>query len=202
MLTLFYQGGAMMIPLLLCSTFVGYLIIWKLISLWIYPLKHITYFERVQNLLLTQGRELTIQTLRASRKTQDRLVSAVLASIDLPRDEAQDHIRTASREVEVQLDRGVQALHSMVSIAPMVGLLGTVLGLMEIFRGIAHVASGDMTQLYSGISIALINTVFGLGIAIVSGVFYQLFSQSVESAIAKVDANLMALLAFCRQNGK
>ncbi len=202
MLTLFYQGGPMMIPLLLCSVFVVYLILWKLISLWVYPLKHITYFERIQNLLLTQGRESTIQNLRASHKPQDRLVSAILGSIDLPRDEAQDHIRTATREVELQLDRGVQTLQSMVSIAPMIGLLGTVLGLMAIFKGIAQVSTGDMTQLYSGISIALINTVFGLGIAIVSGIAYQLFSQRVESAIAKVDANLMALLAFCRQNGK
>ncbi len=202
MLHFFLEGGPMMFPLLLCSIAALYVIFWKAWALLRCGLVSPVYYERIQNLLLTQGRDKTIQDLRAGHAPGDVLVATVLSTIELPREEVQEHVQAAQHQVMVDLEKGLGFLHSLISIAPMIGLLGTVLGLMDIFRSIAGAATGDVTGMYAGISVALINTVSGLAVAIPCAFFYQFFSQRVDQLTAKISTQLMALLAFCRQHAR
>ena len=200
-LDLLIQGGPMMIPLLACSVWAVYVILWKAISLFRYPLRSPIYLERVQNVILTQGREAAVQEL-GSGSASDQLVSAVILASEMSRDDAHDTIQAAQERVSVELERGLSVLHAMISIAPMIGLLGTVLGLMDIFKGISAAVTGDVTAMYAGISVALINTVFGLAVAIPCAFFYQFFSQRVDMISAKISLSLVSFLQFCRQRGR
>lgn len=196
------QGGPMMIPLLACSIWAVYIILWKSISLLRHPLRNPVYYERIQNVVLTQGREAALQSLQLSRSLSDQLTSAVISASEMTREDAHDSLQAAQEQVAVELERGLSVLHSMISIAPMIGLLGTVLGLMDIFKGISAAVSGDITVMYAGISVALINTVFGLAVAIPCAFFYQFFSQRVDLASSKISLHLVSLLQFCRQRGR
>jgi biopolymer transport protein ExbB len=196
------KAGPMMIPLILCSVWALYVVIWKSVSLLFHPLRSIGFYERVQNMLLTQGRERTIEDFGQSKRAEERLIAVVLGSQGLAREQAQDEIQVAQHQVVVDLEKGLGTLHSLVSIAPMIGLLGTVLGLMDIFKGISSAVTGDVTMMYSGISVALINTVSGLAIAIPCAFFYQFFSQRVDILSATISSRLVSLLAFCRQHSK
>jgi len=93
------------------------------------------------------------------------------------------------REVAARLQRYLGALATVASAAPLLGLLGTVIGMIEIFgsqAGDGGVGTGNPAQLAQGISIALYNTAFGLMVAIPALIFWRYFR-------AKVDAYLLGM---------
>lgn len=93
------------------------------------------------------------------------------------------------RAVAHRLEKYLSALATIASAAPLLGLLGTVIGMIEIFgsqAGSGGVGSGNPTQLAHGISIALYNTAFGLIVAIPALIFWRYFR-------ARVDAYLLTL---------
>lgn len=98
-------------------------------------------------------------------------------------------MQSSGREVAHELERYLSALATIASAAPLLGLLGTVIGMIEIFGAQAPASgagAGNPAQLAHGISVALYNTAFGLIVAIPSLIFWRYFR-------ARVDAYLLAL---------
>jgi biopolymer transport protein ExbB len=85
------------------------------------------------------------------------------------------------------LEKNLVALSTIASIATMVGLLGTTIGMIRAFRALAHAGAPDAVQLSVGISEALINTAGGLAAAIVGIVFYNYFVTKVDSFTYMID---------------
>ncbi|MDR2128536.1 MAG: MotA/TolQ/ExbB proton channel family protein [Burkholderiaceae bacterium] len=103
--------------------------------------------------------------------------------------EMRDAMQTAGRKVAHRLERYLPALATIASAAPLLGLLGTVIGMIEIFGSQApsgSLSGGNPAQLAHGISVALYNTAFGLIIAIPALIFWRYFR-------ARVDGYLLAL---------
>jgi biopolymer transport protein ExbB len=92
----------------------------------------------------------------------------------------------AGRVVAHRLEKSLAALATIASAAPLLGLLGTVIGMIEIFGSQGSVGGGNPAQLAHGISVALYNTAFGLIVAIPSLIFWRYFR-------ARVDAYLLTL---------
>lgn len=106
-------------------------------------------------------------------------------------DELRSHLESAGRVAASQLQKYLGALATIASAAPLLGLLGTVIGMIEIFgsqagSGGMSAGGGNPAQLAHGISIALYNTAFGLIVAIPALIFWRYFR-------AKVDAYLLQL---------
>ena len=103
----------------------------------------------------------------------------------LEKDELLDETKRAIDEANALetpiLERNLIALSTIASIATMVGLLGTVIGMIRSFRAMAHSGAPDATQLALGISEALINTAGGLFLAIFSIIMYNYFTNRVDS---------------------
>ena len=98
------------------------------------------------------------------------------------------HIEGAGRAAAHKLERYLPALATIASAAPLLGLLGTVIGMIEIFgaQPVTGAGTGNPAQLAHGISIALYNTAFGLMVAIPALIFWRYFR-------ARVDAYLLTL---------
>jgi biopolymer transport protein ExbB len=95
-------------------------------------------------------------------------------------------LEAAGRRVAAKLERYLNALGSIASAAPLLGLFGTVVGMIEIFGSQAP-GSGNPAQLAHGISIALYNTAFGLVIAIPSLVAWRHFRARVDHFIIELE---------------
>jgi biopolymer transport protein ExbB len=97
----------------------------------------------------------------------------------------------AGREAAHELDRYMAALATVASAAPLLGLLGTVIGMIEIFSSqgseTGAIAGANPAQLAQGISIALYNTAFGLIVAIPSLVFWRYFRARVDGYLLKME---------------
>ena len=103
----------------------------------------------------------------------------------LPKDEVLDETKRSIEEANALetpiLERNLIALSTIASIATMVGLLGTTIGMIRSFKAMAQAGAPDATQLALGISEALVNTAGGLSLAIICIVMYNYFTNRVDS---------------------
>jgi biopolymer transport protein ExbB len=105
-------------------------------------------------------------------------------------DDLRATMEAAGRRVAHQLERWLPALATIASAAPLLGLLGTVIGMIEIFgsqSGAGGVGSGNPAQLAQGISIALYNTAFGLMVAIPTLMFWRYFRTRVDGYLLQLE---------------
>jgi biopolymer transport protein ExbB len=114
------------------------------------------------------------------------VLAAALRNVDAPRDVMKESIEEAGRGVAHVLERFLTTLGTIASLAPLMGLFGTVVGMIEIF-GATNSAGANPAQLAHGISVALYNTGFGLAIAMPALVFYRHFRALVDSFIIDME---------------
>ncbi|MES2943797.1 MAG: MotA/TolQ/ExbB proton channel family protein [Pseudomonadota bacterium] len=111
----------------------------------------------------------------------------------LSEDDLRSTLEGAGRQAARKLERYLAALATIASAAPLLGLLGTVIGMIEIFGsqagsgGVSSAAGGNPAQLAQGISIALYNTAFGLIVAIPSLIFWRYFRARVDGFLLTME---------------
>ena len=115
-----------------------------------------------------------------------RVLAAGLRNIDAPRDVMKESIEEAGRGTAHELERFLTTLGTIATLAPLMGLFGTVVGMIEIF-GAQNATGANPAQLAHGISVALYNTGFGLAIAMPALVFYRHFRALVDSFIIDME---------------
>lgn len=115
-----------------------------------------------------------------------RVLASGLRNVDVPRDIMKESIEEAGRGTAHELERFLTTLGTIASLAPLMGLFGTVVGMIEIF-GAQNATGANPAQLAHGISVALYNTGFGLMIAMPTLVFYRHFRALVDSFIVEME---------------
>ncbi|MBL8535475.1 MAG: MotA/TolQ/ExbB proton channel family protein [Betaproteobacteria bacterium] len=122
-----------------------------------------------------------------------RIFAAGLRNEKSSREVVKESIEEAGRAAAHELGRFLSGLGTIASIAPIMGLLGTVIGMIEIF-GSQGPTGTTPTQLAHGISVALYNTAFGLIVAIPSMIFYRYFRNKVDSAVVEMEQQAVKLV--------
>ena len=127
-----------------------------------------------------------------------RIVRVALAHLRWPRSENVEAVQTRARYEMVRLERGLVVLEVIIGIAPLIGLIGTVSGLVHVFASLGlSAAAADAKRIALGISEALNCTVFGLGIAVPSLVGFVYFSKKVEVLSVEMESLVTDLLSKC-----
>jgi biopolymer transport protein ExbB len=181
MLTLFKVGGPFMYLLVLTSI-VGLAFILE--RGWALRWKRVVPPE-VEKAVEECRSQIEVSELRQICKLRpsplSRLLLVAAEHLNWPIDENTDAIQTRARHEILQLERGLVVLEIVVGIAPLLGLVGTVHGLITLFSDISSVGLGDNTAFAKGISEALYTTLAGLLIAIPSLVAWSYYTKKVES---------------------
>jgi len=115
-----------------------------------------------------------------------RVLAAGLRNVDAPREVMKESIEEAGRGAAHELERFLTTIGTIASLAPLMGLFGTIVGMIELF-GASNASGTDHTQLAHGISVALYNTGFGLAIAMPALVFYRHFRALIDSFIVDME---------------
>lgn len=110
-----------------------------------------------------------------------------------PRESAKEALEETGRAVAHELERFLPALGTIASVAPLMGLFGTVIGMIEIF-GAQDATGTDPAQLAHGISVALYNTGFGLMIAIPAMIFYRYYRTRVDAFLVELETQAVHFL--------
>ena len=131
----------------------------------------------------------------ASRGPLGRILAAGLANVKAPRPVMKEAIEEVGRVVTHDLERFLTTLGTIAAMAPLLGLLGTVIGMIEIFGSQSSTGS-DPIVLARGISIALYNTAMGLIVAIPAMIFYRHFRGKVDALIVEMEQQAIKLVDF------
>ncbi len=134
-----------------------------------------------------------IQALRASSPL-GRVLAAGLMNRFHPREIMKESIEETGRQVVLELERYLNMLGTIASITPLLGLLGTVIGMIKVFAAITTQGVGNPSVLAGGISEALITTAAGLVVAIPSLMFYRFFRRRVDELVLKMEEEALKIV--------
>ena len=199
MFFLFQKGGPVMYLLLLCSLVGLYIVVYQLLYLKVNRFKKEDVTDVKQDLVRI-GKQATLNRLRLDRYLATKLMSTAIRLSGSSREDIEIGIKDATARELPTLDKGVNILSSIITVAPILGLLGTVLGLMDIFNVISGGGIGDASQLSGGIAEALITTVTGLSISIPFIFLNQYLGHKNDIFLLDLEFWMSDILTFCRQD--
>lgn len=136
------------------------------------------------------------------RSALGKILVAGLKNRNQPREYIKVSIEERGREVIHELERFLNTLGTIASISPLLGLLGTVIGMINVFAAITKHGIGDPANLASGISEAMITTAAGLSVAIISLVFYRYFRRLVDSLVVEIEREAIKMVDVLHKNRK
>ena len=194
MLELVKAGGWLMVPILLCSVVAMGIIaerFWTLQSRRIAPRN-----LAAQVWQWAHAGELDSTRLKQLREGSPlgRILAAGLSARDLDRDLMKEQIEDVGRHVVHDLERYLNSLGTIASITPLLGLLGTVIGMIKVFAVITTRGVGDAGVLAGGISEALVTTAAGLTVAIPSLMFYRYFRGRVDALVVTMEQESLKMV--------
>lgn len=134
-----------------------------------------------------------IQSLRANSPL-GALLAAALEARNRPRDQIRERIEDAGRHLVHRMERFLNALGTIASVGPLLGLLGTVVGMIQMFLGILDHGVGDVNQLAGGIGKALVCTATGMIVAIPALMFHRYFKGRINGYVIEMEQEAGALL--------
>jgi biopolymer transport protein ExbB len=200
MLEIIIAGGVMMIPIILASIIALAIIFerfWALRKSKVMPAADVEMARK----LAESGQVSTnaIDNLSSSSVIGSVLATG-LASSNLPRHVMKENVEEAGRHAVHRLERYLPALGTIGSIAPLMGLLGTVFGMISSFSQISKAGAGDPAAVAEGISEALITTAAGLMVALVAVIFHRLLKAKVDNYVFGMEQEAVKLIEIVNQN--
>ncbi len=194
MFEIIVSGGMMMIPIILSSIIAIAIIIerfWSLNSARIAPRNALA--EVWGKLRHGQMDAAQLRELRMSSPL-GQILAAGLVNAKAGRAIMIESIELAASHVVHDMERYLGILGTIAAISPLMGLLGTVLGMIEVFSNTMKMGNGDINVLSGGIAVALVTTASGLIVAIPSMFFYRLFLRRVESLVIELERESIKLV--------
>jgi biopolymer transport protein ExbB len=188
------SGGFLMWPILLCSLAALTIIIERLWTLKKRAVTPADLTDQIRQLMERQDLdEAKIQWIRRSSPL-GRILAAGLLNINSHRIVMKESIEEAGRHVVHDLERNLNTLGTVAAITPLLGLLGTVIGMIKVFSAITAVGVGDPSVLAGGISEALITTAAGLSVGIPSLIFHRYFRGRVNELTISMEQEALHVI--------
>lgn len=188
------SGGWLMLPILLCSVAVIAICIERLWTLNPRRIAPRTLLGEVWSWL--KNNQINAEKLTELRDSSPlgRIFAAGLSNSRHGRDVMKDSIEETASQVVHELERFLGALGTIAAVAPLIGLLGTVLGMIQVFTAIMLEGTGNAGVLAGGISQALITTAAGLTVAIPALLAHRYFQRRLDSIVVAMEQEAVKLV--------
>lgn len=194
MFELVQAGGWLMFPILLCSVISAAICLerfWTLRSAQIAPK---SLLAQVWNWI--KSNEMDNKKLRELRAGSPlgQILATGIANHRRGREQMKEAIEEVASQVVHEMERYLNTLGTVAAITPLLGLLGTVIGMIKVFTAIRLEGTGNAAVLAGGISEALITTAAGLTVAIPSLFFYRFFQRKVDELVISMEQEALKLV--------
>ncbi len=194
MFELVKAGGWLMVPILICSVISAAICIerfWTLRGSQVVPKALLTeVWQWIQHNQMTTQR---IKHLR-SQSPLGAILATGISNHHRGREQMKQSIEEASGQVIHELERYLSTLGTVAAVSPLIGLLGTVIGMIKVFSAIQLEGVGNAAVLAGGISEALITTAAGLTVAIPSLFFHRFFQRRVDELVMEMEQDALKLV--------
>ncbi|MEM9385795.1 MAG: MotA/TolQ/ExbB proton channel family protein [Pseudomonadota bacterium] len=195
-------GGWLMLPLIMCSVVAAAITVERL---WALQRKRVLPADLSAKVAVwVEKQQLDDRHVRALRENSPlgRILAAGVARRNANRELIKEGIEDTGRQVVHDLERFLNTLGTIAAISPLLGLLGTVVGMVKVFAAITLQGVGNPEVLAGGISEALITTAAGLSIAIPALVAYRYLRRRVDTLVLEMEQEAITLVdALVRGDG-
>lgn len=190
----FEKGGVLMYPIFISSLLAITIFFERMFYLKGIKTKSKRFVLRLNNLIKKGSINLAISACRKSPTPISQIMLAGLMKYGQSRKEIKEAIEDSANQEIPLLEKHLSTLATIGNITPLLGLLGTVFGMIKAFNVIAVMGVGKPEALAGGISEALLTTAFGLSIAIPTIVIYNYLSNRVDKIIREMEVSCVDLL--------
>ncbi len=187
-------AGPIMIPLLVCSVFSLAIIMERSINLRKSKVLKPEIIQTIEAIKSPKDIPFAISKCEVIEGPFSNLLRRILSNNHLTREEKFIDIQAMGRQETRVLEKRLWLLEVISAIAPLLGLLGTVLGLEDIFAIISELGLGHAKAFAGGLAVAIRTTVFGLCIAIPSLVAYNYFDRKVDGYVREIEEYSLTIL--------
>jgi len=194
------KGGPFMIPLAITSVAGLMAILYKFLSLSgnrVVPPRLARDVEEFQDRVTADRVEPILKEFSKGHSTLARISAIAVKHRGKPRGEITHAVESAAREETVHLHSGIGVLDTVITVAPLLGLLGTASGLVTIFQGLGD--NSDHLAIARGIAEALTTTITGLAIAVPCVIAHGYFTRRIETMTARLESLLSHLSSVCEK---
>jgi biopolymer transport protein ExbB len=192
------KGGLFMWPLLLASIVTVTTIVLAALTLRERKVLPLVIESEIERLMPGGTVERLLRIVNEDTSSLAGVVRTALQHLRWPRAENIESVQTRARRELVRLERGLIVLEVVTGIAPLIGLIGTVSGLVHVFSGLGvNTGASDTKAVALGISEALNCTIFGLSIAVPALISFSYFSKKVEVMSVEMESLVSDLIAKC-----
>lgn len=195
----FDKGGVLIYPLLV-------LLVWGLVII------AVKWFALRRENIINPGAVKEVEKLLLARKVPEatayckqnaapmtRILEAAILNHDKNEGELKEILEEAGRQEVPKIRSQLTTLGTIASVAPLLGLLGTVLGMIEVFSELSREANVNASALAGGISEALITTACGMVIAMPTMAFYNFFTSQVQNLIIEIEKVSLHMIAVLKR---
>jgi len=192
----FSQGGWFMIPILLCSLIAVAVVIFKAMTLGkslVMPDALVAEVDQLETYLEQGDLNGLDQTFSEGETALARLCNVALHNATRREGKVQEAVQSAAREEIVKMNAGMSTLEVVITIAPLLGLLGTASGLVLVFSNVGQAA--DHASVGHGISMALNTTVAGLAVAVPTVIAHSFFNRKIETMAARLEVIMGSVIS-------
>lgn len=186
-------GGPLMWPIILCSIVAAAIILERL---WTLQERRVLPREMLGRVWqLVEANQVNDKVVEALEQNSPlgRILAAGLANRHRPRELMMERLEDTGRHVAHELERFLNTLGTIASISPLLGLLGTVTGIIKAFEALTQGGAGDPRMLSGGIAEALITTAAGLVVAIPALIGYRYLRGKVDRIVIEMEKSAIAL---------
>jgi biopolymer transport protein ExbB len=196
------SGGWLMVPILLCSVIAAAISVERL---WTLQRSRMT----PKNLLAQvwgsiKNDELDAQRMRDLRASSPlgQILAAGVGNAKRGREVMKESMEEASGQVSHDMERYLTSLGIIASVSPLLGLLGTVVGMINVFTALMLEGAGNANVLAGGISQALITTAAGLSVAIPALIFHRFFLRRIDELVITMEQEASKLVEIMQGDGE
>jgi len=200
MFELFNKGGFLMYPIFFSSLLAIAIFFERMFFLKSIKTSTRKFGNRISDLIRKGNINFAISACRKNFTPISQIILAALLKHGNSREEIKEVIEDTARHEITILERNLPILATIGNIAPLLGLLGTVFGMIKAFQVVSVVGVGNPEALAGGISEALLTTAFGLSVAIPTIVAYNYLAHRVDRQIKEMESTCVEILELLSNN--
>ena len=187
-------GGPIMVPIFICSVIALAVVLERMVSLRRSRIMRPELIEVIEAIRGPEDIQVIYNRCDVIKGPFSNIIRRTISNTHLSREEKVLDIQATGRQEARALERMLVVLEIITAITPLLGLLGTVLGMSQVFDVISEVGLGQTKAFSGGIAQALRTTIIGLGVAIPSLIAYSSFDRKVDNLILEMEKYSMSLL--------
>lgn len=195
------SGGFLVLPILISSVLALAIIIERFISLNARRIVPENIIRKAHQIALDKNPSAhpDVPSIRESSLI-GKVLAAGLQNSNQPRHIMKESLEETGRHAAHEMDKYMTALGTIAAVTPLLGLLGTVIGMIEVFSVITELGVGSPTDLAGGISTALITTAAGISVAVPALIFHRYFKGKINDYVVRMEQEALKLIELSAQS--